>query len=93
MTNNDVFKSIIQITGLSRDIDLMLEIFALGGITASQGKLRGWRTPVDNPRHSRMSDVVLEGFFIGLFEYRDLKADQGVMLFNFPSNTLEAISG
>jgi uncharacterized protein YehS (DUF1456 family) len=70
----------------------MLEIFALGGITASQGKLRGWRTPVDNPRHSHMSDVVLEGFFNGLFEYRDIKADQGVIVFNLPKNTLDAIS-
>lgn len=93
MTNNDVFRKLVQVTGLSRDKDLMMQIFEMGGVQASQGKLRGWRTPIDDPKHSRMPDEVLEGFFNGLFEYRDMKAEQGVLVFNFPKNTLPGDEG
>jgi len=83
MTNNDVFKKLLQLTGLSLKQELTIEIFELGGINATSSKIKGWRTSLDNPRSSRMPDFVLSGFINGLFVYRDLKQKEGVRVFNF----------
>jgi uncharacterized protein YehS (DUF1456 family) len=83
MTNNDVFKTVLHLTGAGRDKALLIEIFALGGINATQSKIKGWRTPLDNPRASHMPDTALEGFFKGLFEYREQQLKKGVIVFNF----------
>ena len=60
-----------------------IEIFRLGGITATDSKIKGWRTSLDNTRSSHMPDAVLEGFFKGMFEYRDAQSNRGVNVFNF----------
>jgi hypothetical protein len=86
MTNNDVFSRVLHLTGLGRDRDLLVEIFRLGGIHATNSKTKGWRTAVDNPRASIMPDVALDGFFKGLFEYRDLQTEKGIVVYNFPMN-------
>jgi len=83
MTNNDVFRSVLHLTGVGRNKVLLIEIFRLGGIVATDSKIKGWRTALDNPRASRMPDAVLEGFFKGLFEYRDQQASNGISVFNF----------
>jgi uncharacterized protein YehS (DUF1456 family) len=83
MTNNDFFRNLLHLTGISKNKDLLIEIFKLGGIEATQSKIKGWRTELENPRASRMPDKVLEGFFRGLFEYRDIKMGCGVNVFNF----------
>jgi len=83
MTNNDVFKQILHLTGLGRNKALLIEIFALGGITATDSKIKGWRTDLSNPRSSRMTDHILNSFFNGLFEYRDQQIKKGVNVFNF----------
>lgn len=86
MTNNETFKTLLHLTGLANEKALILEIFKMGGITASNSKIKGWRTNPDNPRSSHMPDDVLRGFFKGLFEYRDLKAAEGIFVFNFTEN-------
>lgn len=83
MTNNDVFRKILHLTGVGRNKDLQIEIFKLGGVIATQSKIKGWRTSLDNPRASRMNDAVLEAFFDGLFKYRDQQMDKGINIFNF----------
>lgn len=72
MTNNHVFKQLLFLSGLNKKKDLTLQIFKLGGVNASQSKIKAWRTELDNPRASHMSDGVLEGFITGLFEYKKL---------------------
>lgn len=90
MTNNETFKTLLQLTGLSKEKQLIAEIFSFGGITASQSKIKGWRTDVDNPRSSHMPDDVLRGFFKGLFEYRDKRfTDDNILVFNFVENDCE----
>ncbi len=32
-----------------------------------------------------MADAVLDGFFSGMFEYRDKQTKEGTNIFNFPS--------
>lgn len=83
MTNNDVFRTILHLTGVGRNGELAEEIFRLGGIYVTQSKIKGWRTSLDNSRASHMPDSVLEAFFQGLFSYRDKQRDLGVNVFNF----------
>lgn len=83
MTNNDVFRTILHLIGVGRDKQLLIEIFRLGGIAATNSKVKGWRTSLDNARASHMPDVVLEGFFKGLFAYREQQAEKGINVFNF----------
>ncbi|MCP4475307.1 MAG: DUF1456 family protein [Gammaproteobacteria bacterium] len=61
-----------------RDKPLLIEIFRLGGIAATNSKIKGWRTSLDNERASHMPDVVLEGFFNGLFAYRERQEEKGI---------------
>ncbi|HAS5670865.1 DUF1456 family protein [Vibrio cholerae] len=89
MTNNDVFRNILHLTGVGRNKELLEEIFRLGGVNATQSKIKGWRTSLDNPRASHMPDQILNAFFQGMFEYRDSQASIGHQVFNFPiENTL-----
>lgn len=62
---------------------LLIEIFRLGGVVATDSKVKGWRTALDSPRASYMPDAVLESFFKGLFEYRDQQMNKGINVFNF----------
>ncbi len=84
MTNNEIFKTFLHLTGLTHNKALIEEIFKLGGITVSRSKIKGWRTDIENPRASHMSDDVLRGFFKGLFIYRDDQSILSINLFNFP---------
>lgn len=86
MTNNEIFKSLLHLTGIGRDRELLIEIFRLGGITATNSKIKGWRTDIDHNRASHMPDDVLRGFIKGLFEYRDQQRKHGINVFNFPTN-------
>ena len=83
MTNNDFFRALLHLTGVGRNKELVAEIFRLGDIEATQSKIKGWRTELDNPRASNMPDIVLEGFIKGLFNYRDCKMKNGINVFNF----------
>lgn len=83
MTNNDFFRSLLHLTGLGRNKDLMIEIFRLGDIQATTSKIKGWRTDLENPRASMMPDAVLEGFIQGMFKYRDIKMESAINVFNF----------
>ena len=83
MRNNDVFRTLLHLTGVGCDKQLLIEIFRLGGITVTNSKIKGWRTSLDNERASHMPDVVLEGFFKGLFEYRAKQSKKGINIFNF----------
>lgn len=83
MTNNDVFRTVLHLTGVGQNKVLLIEIFRLGGVTATESKIKGWRTALENPRASHMPDAVLESFFKGLFEYRDQQIGKGVNVFNF----------
>ena len=83
MRNNDVFRTLLHLTGVGRDKVLLIEIFRLGGITTTNSKIKGWRTSLDNVRASHMPDAVLEGFFKGLFEYREQQLEKGINVFNF----------
>ena len=91
MTNNDFFLNLLHLTGVSRDKDLLIELFKLGGIEATQSKIKGWRTRMDNPRASLMPDYILAGFIQGLFQYRDQKLTQHIKVFNFLSDAQERI--
>ncbi len=83
MNNNKTFKTILHLTGLTRDRELLIHIFKLGGITATNSKIKGWRTDIDNNRAAHMPDNVLSGFFSGLFAYRDLMSKKGINVFTF----------
>jgi uncharacterized protein YehS (DUF1456 family) len=80
MTNNEIFNKLLHLTGCSRFPEITIEIFKLGGINASKSLIKGWRT-TKNYRATRMPDQVLNGFFSGLFEYRDKKKSEGIDLF------------
>jgi len=83
MTNNDVFKKVLHLTGLGVNLPLAIYIFELGGIQATKSKIKGWRTSLDNHRASNMPDHILNAFFDGLFLYRDAKLDEGIPVFQF----------
>lgn len=83
MKNNDIFRNLLHLTGIGRDKKLIEYIFKLGGIESSQSKIKGWRTMLDNKRASEMPDVALQGFFKGLFLYRDMCLEKGINVFNF----------
>ncbi len=86
MDNNEVFKNILNITGLTRDIDLVIHIFKLGGqVEVSHSKIRGWRD-TETQRGADMPDGALNNFFQGMFKYRDIKRAEGINVFNFPCN-------
>lgn len=86
MTNNELFKNFLHLTGCGKDKDNLIYIFRLGGIVASNSKIKGWRTDLDNNRASHMPDEVFQGFITGLFEYRDMQLQQGINLFDSPCN-------
>lgn len=86
MTNNDTFRTLLHLTGLGLDDDLLLYIFSLGGVQASKGKIRRWREKSESARASHMPDDVLKSFFQGLFSYRDMMASKGINVFNFIRN-------
>jgi len=83
MHNNDVFRTLLHLTRVGRDKKLLIDIFKMGGITATNSKIKGWRTTIENPRASYMPDSVLKGFFKGLFEYRDKQLLKDINVFNF----------
>ena len=83
MTNNDIFRRVLHLTGVGRNKQLLVEIFRLGGVHATNSKIKGWRTSLDNPRSSHMPDAVLDCFFSGMFEYRDKQTKEGINIFNF----------
>lgn len=80
---NDIFRNLLHVTGIGLDKQLTEKIFRLGGIEATQSKIKGWRSPVDSDRGRPMPEWVLEGFFKGLFRYRQLMEDAGHKVFNF----------
>ena len=86
MTNNDVFRKILFLTGLQRDVDLIVRIFKLGGVNATESKIKGWRTEMNNDRASLMPDDFLNAFFDGFFLYRDEMRKKGLNIFNFEVN-------
>lgn len=66
----------LHLTGVGRDRDLTIEIFKLGGIVATNSKIKGWRTDLDNDRAAEMPDEILNGFIKGMFEYRVMTPEQ-----------------
>jgi len=74
---------LLHLTGVGRDRDLTIEIFKLGGIVATNSKIKGWRTDLDNDRAAEMPDEILNGFIKGMFEYRDQQRQRGINVFNF----------
>lgn len=84
MNNNEVFKTVLHLTGCSQNKELLQKLFSLGGVEPSQSQIRAWRCDVDHPRASKMPDAALRAFFAGLFAYRDLKRAEGVDIFIFP---------
>ncbi len=83
MTNNEIFKKLLLLTGLCKDKALIEELFLLGEMRVSQSKIKAWRTDLSNLRASPMPDVVLEAFFQGLFQYRDIQERRGNQVFTF----------
>ncbi len=81
MTNNEVFTKLFYLTGSSKNIEILIEIFNLGGIKATKGAIKGWRNTTNENRSITMKDKELEAFIQGLFKYRDMKAEKGVNLF------------
>ncbi len=81
MTNNEIFTKLFHLTGSGKSIELLIEIFNLGGIKATKGLIKGWRNTTNEIRAIRMKDEELEGFIQGLFKYRDMEAEKGVNLF------------
>jgi len=86
MTNNELFKNLLHLTGCGKDKDNLIYIFRLGGIVASNSKIKGWRTDIESNRASHMPNEVFQGFIDGLFTYRDMQLQQGTNVFNFPGN-------
>ncbi len=85
MNNNEVFKTLLHLTGCSKNKPLILELFALGGEQEiTQSLVRGWRADPASSRGTAMPDWALRAFFAGLFEYRDRQSDLGVEVFCFP---------
>lgn len=68
LTDNQIFKRTLAITGLNRDEDLALQAFKLGGYhTASKSKIKAWRTlDTSNHRYQAMPSDALTAFFDGL---------------------------
>lgn len=83
MNNNDTFNMLLHLTRLIYKEEKLKEIFALKGLNATRSRVHGWRLPLDNPRSSPMPDRIFDAFIDGLFEYRNLKREQGVDIFNF----------
>ena len=85
MTNNEVFKKMLHLTGCGRNKVLVLQLFALGGQpNVTNSLVRGWRADQGSSRGSDMPDWALRAFFDGLFFYRDSQSEQGVEVFCFP---------
>ena len=85
MNNNEVFKTLLHLTGCSKNKPLILELFALGGEPEiSHSQVRGWRADPASTRGAAMPDWALKAFFSGLFEYRDDQSERGIEVFCFP---------
>lgn len=83
MTNNEVFKRILNLTGCGIDKQNLIEIFRSGGVVATSSRIKRWRTQIDGKNNFHMSDEALDGFLNGLFKYRDEQEKKGVRVFNF----------
>ncbi|PVZ84176.1 hypothetical protein C9426_24010 [Serratia sp. S1B] len=85
MNNNEFFKTLLHLTGCSKNKTLILELFALGGEPEiSHSQVRGWRADPTSRRGVAMPDWALKAFFAGLFEYRDDQSELGIEVFCFP---------
>lgn len=84
MTNNEVFKKLLHLTGLNLNKELTQEIFRHGGVLdITSSKVRRFRSDANSKSFTPMSDEALSHFFSGLFAYRDEKALEGESIFNF----------
>lgn len=85
MTNNEIFKNLLFLTGLNRDQDRIIEIYSLAGNDdVSRSKIKGWRTSDEDSRDFvRMSDSAIADFVQGLYKYKEMKKAQGITVFNF----------
>jgi uncharacterized protein YehS (DUF1456 family) len=81
--NNEIFRTLLHLTGLKLDKPLLIEIFKLGGLNATNSRINNWMRDLENERASAMPDFVLRGFLQGLFKYRDMKRAEGIGVFNF----------
>lgn len=83
MTNNEIFSTLLHLTGLWKDTGKLNEIFKLGGFNETLTKSQISSLRMTKAGASIMYDDMLDCFIQGLFKYRDIKASQGVTVFNF----------
>lgn len=85
MSNNDIFATLLHLTGLGKQKDLLIEIFRLGGnLGVTRSMIDGWRRPLGHKRATVMRDLTLKQFFDGLFAYRDMqRLENGIDVFRF----------
>lgn len=81
MTNNEIFNTLLHLTGLGVNKQLLIKIFALESLQVTKSQIKGWSTIIDDNRASSMPDWILRGFLQGLFKYRNLKNKEGISIF------------
>lgn len=82
MTNNDHFKFLLQLTGLTKDFEATAKLFRRQGWDVTKSKVKGWRTSLDNDRAGMMPDAALAAFQKALFDLRDEADAVNISLFD-----------
>lgn len=83
MTNNEIFKRLLHLTGLSKKKQLTIDIFSLANHTITLSKIKSWRLPPENKDHRHMPDESMDAFMNALFLYRNDMGYYGIYVFNF----------
>ena len=69
ISTNDVFHHFILLLRLTKEADLIIEMFSAQGISASKSKIKAWQTrSPDAPAYREMQRSTLDAFIDELYK-------------------------
>lgn len=71
MTNNEIFNHLLFLTGLNRNDEKLIDLFATQGVIVNKSQIRAWRRKVEHTAARPMPDEVLRSLFRILFDEKN----------------------
>lgn len=75
MGKNKIFNSLLHLSGLSRNLDLVIELMGKAGYRVSLSQIRDWRRGQSARNYKPVPDFAFEVIFNYLFEVKKAKID------------------
>lgn len=75
MQKNQIFNSLLHLSGLSDDLDAAIELMKIEGYDVSLNQLRNWRRSQNTRNYRPVPDFAFQVVFNYLFEMKRLNED------------------